>query len=203
MEDRLAKIISVVVHPLLIPTYAMLLLVNIKSHFTLVLPQNFRYLTVLFVFLTSFVLPVLILTILLKLGKVKSIQMETRQERILPLFIVALFFYMTYYLLKQGPHFVIFNIFMLGATLLVICSLLINYITKISIHMVALGGLFGAFLGFDLALRLDMRLLLTCIIFAAGMAGFARLRLQAHTPGQVYGGFLFGSAFMVSIFLVL
>ncbi len=203
MEVRLAKIISWLVHPLLIPTYAMLILINTKTHFTLVLPQHFRYLTVLFVFLTSFALPSLIMLILLKLGKIRSLQMETRQERILPLFIVAIFFYMTYYLLKQGPHFAIFNIFMLGATLLVICSLLINYVTKISIHMVALGGLFGTFLGFDLALHLDMRVLLSLIILIAGVTAFARLRLDAHTVSQVYGGFLLGTFFMISLFFLL
>ena len=201
MEQRFAKIVSMLFHPLLIPTYAMLILVNTKTHFTLVLPENFRYLTVLFVFLTSFVLPLLIMLILLKLGKIKSLEMVTRQERVLPLFIVAIFFYITYYLLKQGPHFVIFNIFMLGATLLVILSLLINYITKISIHMVALGGLFGTFIGFDLALRLDLRALLSVIVLVAGITGFSRLRLKAHTNGQIYGGFLLGTIFMFALFL--
>ena len=83
MEERLAKIVSELVHPLLIPTYAMLILVNTRTHFTLVLPQNFRYLTVLFVFLTSFALPALIMIILLKLGRIRSLQMESRQERVL------------------------------------------------------------------------------------------------------------------------
>ena len=201
MERKFARIISVLFHPLLLPTYALLILINTKTHFTLILPENFRYLTVLFVFLTSFVLPLLVILILLKMGRIKSLEMESRQERVLPLFIVAIFFYITYYLLKQGPHFVIFNIFMLGATLLVIVSLLINYITKISIHMVALGGLFGTFVGFDLALRLDLRVLLSAIILVAGITGFARLQLKAHTTGQVYSGFILGTIFMFSLFL--
>lgn len=201
MKQRFAKIVSMLFHPLLIPTYALLILVNIKTHFTLVLPENFRYLTVLFVFLTSFVLPLLIMLILLKFGKIKSLEMVTRQERVLPLFIVAIFFYLTYYLLKQGPHFVIFNIFMLGATLLVILSLLINYITKISIHMVALGGLFGTFIGFALALSLDLRALLSIIVLVAGITGFSRLQLKAHNSGQIYVGFLLGTIFMFSLFL--
>ncbi len=201
MEQRFAKIVSMLFHPLLIPTYALLILVNTKTHFTLILPENFRYLTVLFVFLTSFVLPLLIMLILLKLGKIKSLEMVNRQERVLPLFIVAIFFYMTYYLLRQGPYFVIFNIFMLGATLLVIISLLINYITKISIHMVALGGLFGTFIGFGLMLRLDLRALLSVIVLVAGITGFSRLRLKAHTNGQIYVGFLLGTIFMFSLFI--
>lgn len=169
----------------------------------LVLPQNFRYMTVLFVFLTSFVMPSLIFLILLKLGKIRSFEMHSRNERTLPLFIVALFFYATYYLLKQGPHFALFNIFMLGATLLVILSMLINYFNKISIHMVAVGGLFGTFAGFAILFRHDLTFLLYLIVLTAGLIGFARLKLKAHSPRQVYTGFLLGVLFMLSLFLLM
>jgi membrane-associated phospholipid phosphatase len=203
METKFAKAISIIFHPLLLPTYAMLILINIKTHHMLVLPQNFRYMTVLFVFLTSFVMPTLIFLILLKLKKIKSLEMPTSGERTLPLFIVALFFYATYYLLKQGPHFALFNIFMLGATLLVIISMLINYFSKISIHMVAAGGLFGTFAGFSILFNHDLTFLLYLIVLVAGLVGYARLELKAHTPRQVYAGFLLGTVFMLSLFLVI
>ena len=124
--------------------------------------------------------------ILLKTGAIKSLHMESRQERVLPLFIVALFFYGTYFLLKQGPHYALYNIFMLGATLLVIVSMLINYFTKISIHMMALGGMFGTFTGFALIFNQELYLLISLIVFVSGITGFARLKLKAHTATQVY-----------------
>lgn len=201
MEERIAKVISVIFHPLLIPTYALALLLNINTHFTLVLPENYRYLTILFVFLTSFAMPALIMLILLKIGTIKSLQMETRQERVIPLFVVAVFFYATYFLIKQGPYFAFYNIFLLGATLLVIISLFINYFTKISIHMVALGGAFGTFAGFALTVNQDLYYLLSLIILVAGVTGFARLKLNAHSPAQVYGGFILGVLVMLSLFL--
>ena len=200
MEERIAKVISIIFHPLLIPTYALALLLNINTHFTLVLPENYRYLTILFVFLTSFAMPALIMLILLKIGTIKSLQMETRQERVIPLFVVAVFFYATYFLIKQGPYFAFYNIFLLGATLLVIISLFINYFTKISIHMVALGGLFGTFVGFALTVNQDLYYLLSLIILVAGVTGFARLKLNAHSPAQVYGGFILGVLVMLSLF---
>jgi membrane-associated phospholipid phosphatase len=201
MEKKIAKFISIVLHPLLIPTYALLLLINTNTHFTLVMPEKMRYATVLFVFLTSFVLPLLIMLILLKVGKIKSLEMKSRQERMLPLLIVAGFFYLTYHLLKQGPHFALFNIFMLGATLLVVISLFINYFAKVSIHMLALGGMFGTFAGFSIAFNLDLSFLLFLIAFLSGMVGFARLKLEAHTPSQVYSGFTLGAVFMLGLFL--
>ena len=86
MEEKIAKAVSVVFHPLLIPTYAMLLFMNIDTHFTLVIPEKYKYLTVLFVFLSSFAVPSLIMIILLKLGTINSLQMETR---IITLFVSA------------------------------------------------------------------------------------------------------------------
>ena len=139
--------------------------------------------------------------ILLKMGTIKSLQMETKQERVLPLFLTAAFFYGTYFLLKQGPHYALFNIFMLGATLLVIISLLVNYLTKISIHMVAQGGLIGAFIGFSISYNQNHILLICLIAIIAGLTGFARLKLKAHSETQIYSGFGLGVLVMLSLFL--
>ena len=69
--------------------------------------------------------------------------------------------------------------------------------------MVALGGLFGTFVGFTLALHLELLFLLTTIIIVSGFVGFARLKLKAHSEGQVYGGFALGAIFMLGLFLFL
>lgn len=201
MEEKIAKLISVIFHPLLIPSYAMLLLINTKNHYMLVLPLQNRYLVLLSVVLTSFILPAVFILILKKMGLVKSLQMESRHERVLPLFLTAIFFYGTYYLLKQEPHFALFNFFMLGATLLVIISLLINYMAKISIHMVAQGGIFGALAGYSLIFHQNYNLLIYLFVMTAGLTGFARLKLKAHTQTEVYTGFGLGVLVMLGLFL--
>jgi len=159
------------------------------------------YIDLLIVLLTSFILPAIFIFLLLKMGMIKSLQMEDRQERVLPLFLTAIFFYGTYYLLKHQPYFALFNFFMLGATLLVIISLLINYLTKISIHMVALGGIFGALAGYSLTLNQDYKQLLYLAALIAGLTGFARLKLKAHNEAEVYSGFGLGVLVMLGLFL--
>ena len=201
MEEKIARIISVLFHPLLMPTYASLLLFNIPSHFNLSLPPNYRYLVPAFVFTTTFVFSALIILIYLKMGFVKSLEMNDRKERALPLITMAGIYYLTYRLLIQGPVPTLFNFFMLGATVLVLISLLINYLTKISIHMLALGGLFGTFAGLAIGFHYDLRLLLFLLALAAGLTGFARLKLKAHTEAQVYTGFGLGVLVMMGLFL--
>lgn len=201
MEGKIAKFISVIFHPLLIPSYAMLLLINTRSHYMLILTEQSRYIAFLIVVLTSFILPAILIFLLLKMGVIKSLQMKNRHERILPLFLTAIFFYGTYYLLKQQPYFALFNFFMLGATLLVIISLLINYLTKISIHMVAQGGLFGALAGYTFAFNQNYAWLLYLVTLIAGLTGFARLKLKAHSEAEVYTGFGLGVLVMLGLFL--
>ena len=196
-----ALTISVLFHPLLMPTYAALLLFNIQSHFNLSLSISYSLLVPAFVFVTTFVFPGLLMLIYLKMGFIKSLEMKSRKERILPLFTMAGVYYLTYYLLKQGPIPTLFNFFMLGATMLVLLSLLLNYLDKISIHMVAMGGLFGTFTGLALGFHYDLRLIIYFLAFAAGLTGFARLKLNTHTETQVYSGFGLGVAVMLGLFL--
>lgn len=199
-EKKLAQFISVLFHPLLIPTYVLLLMVQLQLHFVMMLTTQYQVLLLAIVLLSTCILPALIMLILLKLNVIETLQMESRQERVAPLIIMAVFFYGTHYLLRQLSYNNIFNLFMLGATILVLVSLLINYMTKISIHMVAQGGLVGTFIGFALRYHYEMSAMLYLLILVAGITAYARLRLNAHTQTQVYGGFLLGSLSMLLLY---
>ena len=203
MSLALAKIISTIFHPLLVPTYALLLLINLQTHSILALPEDFRYIIVAFVFLTTFVLPSLIIFILLKFGRIKSLEMKSQQERVLPMLIISVAFYGTYYLLKQSSITGLMSLFMVGATMLVLITLIINYITKISLHMTAWGGLFGTFLGFAISFHYNLMLILFLIILLVGIIATARLKLDAHTPFQIYSGFLLGTGVMLFLFHII
>lgn len=203
MEKRLAQIISVVFHPLLIPSYVFLILINTYAQYALMMPHNYSYLILLLVFLTSFVLPLLIILVMLKMKIIESLEMKTRQERALPLLVTAGFYYLTFHFLKQVPNFALFNVFMLGSALLAIIALLVNYLVKVSLHMVALGGMAGAFMGFSLALRENFMPFIIVIILAAGLTGYARLRLNSHNEAEIYSGFGLGFVLMGGLFLVI
>jgi hypothetical protein len=128
--------------------------------------------------------------------------MVTQRERVLPLVMMTIIFYTVYYLLKQGSQSSIFNLFMLGSTLLILFSLLINYAWKISLHLVAQGGLFGTLLGLALRFGFEIRFLVYCVIMIAGITAFSRLKLNAHQPAEVYVGFILGTGVMVMLFLL-
>ncbi len=202
MEKRIAQTLSVIFHPLLMPTYMMLVLSKLNPQYPFILSTKYLNLMLVLVFLTSFVFPLLIMLIMQRLKIIDSLQMKTKQERAFPLLITAGFFYLTYYFFKQLPYFAFFNLFMIGATLLTVITLLVNYKYKISLHMTGIGGVFGALIGISLTTGHNYLFHILIVIFIAGLTGFARLKLQTHSEAEVYSGFALGTLVMLGLFWV-
>ncbi len=141
----------------------------------------------------TFLLPVVNCYILLRNGNIKSMRMETKEERRLPLVITSLFYFSEYYLLNLNESIPdVLKLLMLGATLCVIATFIVNMFWKISAHMMGIGGLAGAMIGLSIGSRSGINMVLISVLLMAGIIGFARLALKEHKPEQVYAGFLFG-----------
>ena len=81
MEEKIAKIISVVFHPMLIPSYTILILFNINNYISLLIPFSAKLLILGMVFITTFLFPILFIFIMKRKEIVKTLQKETREER--------------------------------------------------------------------------------------------------------------------------
>jgi membrane-associated phospholipid phosphatase len=57
-------------------------------------------------------------------------------------------------------------------------------------------------LGISERLTLDLNTMLMVLFVVAGLVGYARLRLNAHNPLQVYAGFLVGMGSLLIMILV-
>ena len=97
----------------------------------------------------------------------------------------------------------VFSYFMIGATLLLIITLVINLFWKISSHMVAMGAVMGAVTGISLLLAINLKLLIIMIILVSGLVAYSRLKLNAHFPVQVYAGFMLGVVVMAGLAIIL
>lgn len=202
MEEKIAKIISVVFHPMLIPSYTILILFNINNYISLLIPFSAKLLILGMVFITTFLFPILFIFIMKRKGIVKNLQMETREERIYPFAVTAIFYFLSYYMLKQLHISDIYYLFLLGATFLIIIALLITFYWKISVHMIGIGGMLGALIGISFRINVDFVFLIALTVLCSGIVGFARLKLNAHKPLQIYTGFLSGVIIMLLVFLI-
>ncbi len=197
METKFAKLISYIFHPLLMPTYAFLMLFNQKAYFAMIIPVSTRWRLSLIVFIVTFILPLMLVLLLKSLKRIKSLEMYDRKDRNIPYVVTAWFSFILYLILNNTQLSPIFKYFTLGATLLIVFAFIVNLKWKISIHMLAIGGLLGMFLGLTMMSVISNPWYLISLVFAAGLIGFARLKLLAHTQAQVYTGLLSGIAIMM------
>ena len=99
---------------------------------------------------------------------------------------------MLYYFLK--PIFLppVIYMMMLGSAFTIAVALLVNLKWKISAHMIGIGGVLGTVVGISIRFSEPLISTIMALFICAGLVGFSRLQLNAHSSAQVYSGFLLG-----------
>ena len=202
MEDKFAKTISILFHPILMPSWFTLILFSSNTYISLLIPLQLKYVLFSMIFITTAMFPLLFVVMMVKRKIVSDIYLRRREDRIYPFAITALFYFLSYYLIRQLPLYDVFSLFLLGSTFLVFFSFLITFFWKISVHLMGIGGLLGGLTGLVIRLNLDFTAMIIYGLLIAGLLGFARLQLNAHKPLQVYTGFILAFFVTVAIFLI-
>lgn len=192
MSKALAKFLSYILHPLLMPFFAVVLVVNLNTYIAYSISPQVQRIIITLVFITTGVLPVLTAILLLQKGIIKSLEMETIAERRLPFISTAIFYMVCFYLLKQLPVPRLLSLMVLGATITIFIAWVLSYKWKVSVHMIGIGGFAGMMFGLSQVLNADLLLMIIGAILISGLLGTARLVMEAHTPKQIYFGFLIG-----------
>ena len=200
-EEKLARFVSYLFHPLLMPTYGFLIIFFTDNYISVFTSLGLRLLILAVTFVFTFIFPFVNAIILLKTGRIKSLSMEDHTERNIPYATTVLYYFALYYLFYNTEIPSFFKVLVLGAGLSVLLTFIINFKWKISAHTIGIGGIAGAMLGTVYRLQMELYLILILIIIIAGIVGYARLKLNAHTPPQIYTGFLLG--FLVEFLLIL
>jgi len=186
----IARVTSIIFHPLLIPTIGFLLFFNSGFYFAL-LPSSVKKYMLMVVFLSTCVLPAISIGIL-SLSPKFDLSMEKSTDRILPLLLSSIFYYLGYLILEKLPVFPIYNLFLIASILVQIALIIISLKWKISAHSAAIGGLIGGVSALSYRLQENPVLVLSLLILVAGLIGTSRLILSKHTNSQIYAGFTLG-----------
>lgn len=207
----LAKIISVLFHPLLILTYMLVLFLLVNPYVFGIhsIQEPFGMQLVLRVFLSSFFIPLVAVLMLRFTGLVQSLEMPERQERIIPYIVTGIFYLWLFRNLVDNTTIPrLFSSFALGTTISLFLAFFINLFSKISAHAVGMGGIIGMIVllmnyfpdynvvqlplsGGDV-LEVSTTIVLMLALLLAGVVGSSRLSLKAHEPLDLYGGYFVG-----------
>ncbi len=193
MNKIIAKAFSALFHPLLLPTYAIILIFSLPTYIQL-FPFQIQKALYVTVFLMTFVAPLIIILLLLNLRIIKDIRMESRRERIYPLLLTTLFYISTYIILLRFPGKIPSPIstFMLVASISSLIVMIINFKIKISAHMMGIGSFFGYGLAFFYLMNLNVFLFILILLVICGYIASSRLFLNEHKPLQIYLGLFLG-----------
>ena len=190
MQEKIARIISVIFHPVLVPTLGMLLLLHSGFYFSMLTWEAKRF-VLLVVFFSTCILPLLAVSVL-AINPRFDINMSKSTDRIIPLLAASVFYYLGFILLGRVNIFPVFKLFMLASVLVIVALLFVSFKWKISNHMAALGGLAGVFFAFSFRKGLNPVYSLLIIILVSGLVGTARLILKKHDIWQIIAGYFLG-----------
>lgn len=182
------NLISLIFQPLLMPTYGMIMFVNVSIFDSF--SGLWRFVAITGTFLFTGLLPAIPVLLLIKKGEVHDLFISRREERTVPyLFSLLSYIFWTVFLWKM-LHFPLFMIgASIGTSFSIFLIILINLKWKISAHMSGIGGLAGATFGFCYRLAFNPLLLFIIILALAALISLSRIELKAHTPGQTLAGF--------------
>lgn len=187
------NVISLVFQPLLIPTYAMLLLMNMDIFVPM--PLFWRLVAIIGTLLFTGILPALPIWLMMRKGEVQDLFISKKEERTMP-YLFSLMAYVFWALFMwRTLLFPLFIVAMgMGSAISIFVIVFVNLKWKISAHAAGMGGLCGSVFGVCYRTAINPVWLFTIILAISALVALSRLELKAHTPAQVLAGFAVGFA---------
>lgn len=188
-----SKIISVIFHPLFIPTYFFIYLLKFYAYEFAGMNSIVSVQRTVGVFVTTAFLPAFTVFLLWRLQFIQNIYIRTQKERIIPYVAIMFFYWWMFYLSRNfTDQPIILKPFFLGTFICSAVGLILNNFFKISMHGMAMGVWVIASIASNFILNGWVVGPMMLVIIIAGMVCSARLLLNEHKPFELYTGLIIG-----------
>lgn len=184
------KAISYILHPLLFSFLGSFMYLYLTPKHIV---KQQEYIILLIVFVSTYIIPILLLALLKRVKLINDYHLKTIEERKFPI----LFFIMLSFLIGRAmasieiADLLAFSFFGV-AFALSFTYLLFNIKIKTSLHTLGIGGIIGFIMVMSYEYQLNFNSIIAGLFIIAGLIGVSRLGLNAHRPKEVYIGFLLG-----------
>ena len=194
-----ARIVSICLHPFLMPFYLLILVFNTQSIFAL-MPPSAKWYCFLVTVITLFLIPLLSLPILRHFHLIRSFSLEEGMERIWLLLVMVISTFFGFWLLTKISYTDVIQRLYLIIIILQSSSISIISKWKISLHMVGAGAMCGVLfiLGYKYLGNTQNWLMLGFLF--AGLLASCRLYSEKNSPVQVYVGYILGNVCTTLLF---
>jgi len=194
MAEKTSKILSILFHPVLVPTMGFFLMLNSGFYFSTI-SWEIKLYFLLVIFLSTSLLPLFTAAIIALNANFDLLMGKTR-NRFVFMLLISVYYYLGYIALNRINAFPLFKLFLLALILVIVALMLISIRWKISSHMSALGSITGTL--FALSFRLGVNPLgaILTMIIISGTVGTALLIIAKHNLWQVILGYFTGFTIM-------
>jgi len=197
---KTAKIISIIFHPLLMPVYGMAIIFSAPTLFGY-LPFNVKKLLILIMLVNNVLLPLSLLPFFIRMNIISSWTITERKERNFPLIITTIFYCITSFLIFRFNIPVFLKTYIFAACFISLIVTVINFWWKISLHSVGAGALISLVFILSLKMLTPLEWYLISTVVIGGLVLSSRLKLNLHSPQQVWIG-LFTGFFGLALFMM-
>jgi hypothetical protein len=198
-DFQFSRILSYILHPLFIPTLATSALILQPDLYSIVLPNTLKIWFISLIFAFTLIIPAAGVFILYKLNAIYSVEINHRSERTLPLLISGISYWALLYFMTPAGIPPVFLYVLYSATFAIVAGLLINMVYKISLHTLGWGALSAMLISISIRMGISLLLLIVISVILSGLAGYARLKQNAHNQTQVYLGYIAGVCIVILI----
>jgi len=197
-----SRLLSYILHPLLIPALATSALMLQPDLYPIVLPVALKLWFISIIMVFTIVIPASSVFILLKFNTINSIEQKNRGERTIPLLIASTSYIGLLVFIKPANIPPVFMYLLYSATFALLTGLLINLVYKISLHTLGWGALAATLISISIHLGMPLLPFIVISILLSGIAGYARLKQNAHNHAQVYLGYVAGVCVVLLIYFL-
>lgn len=198
-----AHIMSLVFHPLFVPVYITLFVLYVHPLLFAGYSDLMKVRLTATVFVNLTLLPAATVFLCWRLKFISSVYLYTQKERIIPLAATMIFYFWCWFVLKNnGGIPEAFREFLLGSFIIIIGAWLANIAFKISLHALAMGGMFCYMLLLVFNLEGGSAQYFAFSVVIAGLVCSSRLIGSTHKPFEVYAGFIIGATGQLLAFLL-
>lgn len=190
METKIAKIITGIFQPIIVPVYGFLMLLNVPYFYPHAPLMKILMLSI--AILSTSIIPTVIYFLLRKAGHITDPNVTNRRERYVLYGIISVLYVSATALvwLLGAPEF--FFLIMAGLSVSVTFNAIVTFKWKISAHANGMGGFLGGVLFVSYQAHENLVWLYVTLLVLGGLVAFSRLKLKEHTPMQLIFGYLVG-----------
>jgi hypothetical protein len=196
MNKSLAKAISILFHPAIYPIIGIFLILrHLPYHYS----RQIVVLSIAMVFIGTYLIPVLVSLLLFRLRLINSLMMTDAKDRKWPYAFGALSFLFTAHFIYRAELASEAYLFLLGSAAVILFHLSLLKFFKPSAHMAGIGGFLALLMAVSAKYSLNVLPFIVLLFLLAGLIASARLSLEAHSPRELWIGFISGLVIVFSM----